>query len=232
MPLIGLGHDYYTNWSIMGWSNDGYVALFEAHEYDMAGGPDGCRYRLMIQNMRTDEIVEELVLQDISSEWGEHAGEKQLEDSPNGCDSLFLVRHHSQDIQSLLNEYNIIRHYNNVFYEDSVVSDKYEIIFNSTDVVLTQKEIDQGEYNKECALWCGNRPMIYYLSIKDNNNNNSKILSRGADLCASEIKYVGFFKSPFENRILLVIYLKESDASETYYSTYRFIGCSLNPSTF
>ena len=55
LPVIGFGqnwnNDWDTDWSIFGWSKSGYVALFESHGYDLIGG---CRYRLIIQNLKTD----------------------------------------------------------------------------------------------------------------------------------------------------------------------------------
>jgi len=224
VPLIGFGQnwagDYYTNWSVLGWSMDGHVALFESHEYDMIGG---CRYRIIIQNMKTDKVVDELILQDITSD-GIELEEYQ-------CDSVYLIRYYDIKIKSLYKKYNIIEYYNNKFHQDNMINNYYEIIFESKDTPVPDSLEEYDDYNGCELYWCGNRPIDYSLTIK-NSSKKSKILTKGTDWCTSNIYYVGYFKSPFEPRILMVIYSKESDASEMYYSTYRFIGCSLNPSTF
>ena len=225
VPFIGISQnwdeDYYTNWSVLGWSKDGHVALFEHSVGDMV---DGCYYSVVIVNMKTDKVVDELVLQEIGGEG--------IEFEEYQCDSVYLIRHYDIEIKRLYEKYKIIEYYNNKFHKDSTINNYYEIIFKSKDAPLSQKDIEGDETEGGCELyWCGNRPIDYFLSIKD-PKKRSKELTRGTDLCASEIRYVGYFKSPFESRLLMVIYSKESDEGEMYYSTYRFIGCSLNPSTF
>ena len=50
--------------------------------------------------------------------------------------------------------------------------------------------------------------------------------------CFDEFSYTGYYKSPFEMRIVLVFassqILNRYDSS----TNYKFVGCSLNPSTF
>ena len=227
-PLFGFSQnwagDYYTNWSVLGWSKDGHVALFEHSVGDMV---DGCYYSVVIVNMKTDRIVDELVLQSIFE-----PEDMSSEEFLIACDSLTLTKKYYKKIHRLYSQYQIIEYSDNKFHEDSLVDNYYEIIFHSQDAPISQKEIEEEETEGGCELyWCGNRPIDYSLSIKD-PNKRSKELTRGTDLCASHIDYVGYFKSPFESRLLLVIYSKESDFDFQYYSTYRFIGCSLNSSTF
>ena len=231
VPLIGFGQnsagDYYTNWSVLGWSMDGYVALLEIHEDDMFGG---CSYSIIIQNMKTDKIVENYYLHSVG---GLEPGDDDYEDYEDyECDSVYVMgKYYDTETKKLFKKYKIIENDNNKFYKTSVVNNNYKIIFESKDAPVPDSLEELDNYNGCELYWCGNRPIDYSLTIKD-SRNKSKILTKGTDWCASHIYYVGYFKSPFEPRLLMVIYSRESDASQMYYSTYRFIGCSLNPSTF
>ena len=218
--------DYYTNWSVLGWSEDGYVALLEIHQYDMI---DGCYYSIIIQNMKTDKIVENYQLHSAGGEPGSDEYE-YYEDYE--CDSAYVIRkYYDIKVKKLFERYNIIEYDNNKFYRSSIVNNNYEIIFQTKDTPVPDSLGELDTYNGCELYWCGNRPVDYSLTIKD-SRNKSKILTQGTDWCASDIDYVGYFKSPFEPRLLLVIYSKESDLDFQYYSTYRFIGCSLKSSTF
>ena len=213
--------DYYTNWSVLGWSKDGYVALLKIHEYDMVGG---CSYSIIIQNMKTDNIVENYLLHSVG---GEAKDYEEYE-----CDSAYVItKYYDTKIEKLFEKYKIIENDINKFYRSSIVNNNFEIIFQSKDTPVPDSLGELDRYNGCELYWCGNRPVDYSLTIKD-SRNKSKILTKGTDWCASDIYYVGYFKSPFEPRILTVIYSRESDSSEMYYSTYRFVGCSLKSSTF
>jgi hypothetical protein len=226
-PLFGFSQnwagDYYTNWSVLGWSKDGHVALFEHSVGDMV---DGCYYSVVIVNMKTDQIVDELVLQSIFE-----PEDMSSEEFLIACDSLTLTKKYYKKIHRLYSQYQIIEYSDNKFYSTNIVNNNYEIIFESKDTPVPDSLGELDDYNGCELYWCGNRPVDYSLTIKD-SRNKSKILTNGTDWCASHIDYVGYFKSPFESRLLLVIYSKESDFDFQYYSTYRFIGCSLHPSTF
>ena len=221
--------DYYTNWYVLGWSMDGHVALLEIHTSDMWGG---CSYEIVIQNMKTDEIVENIKLfsggfsEPDDNEEGEVIGEDY------NCDSSYVMKtYYHTHTKKLFLKYKIIENDFNKFNSSSIIDNNYTIIFKSTDTPIP-KGLEEGDNYKGCELyWCGNRPVDYVLTVKD-RNNKTKILTKGTDWCASHIDYVGYFKSPYEDRLLMVIYSKESDASEIYYSNYKFIGCNLNPSTF
>ena len=230
VPLIGFGQnwagDYYTNWSVLGWSMDGYVALLKIHEDEMEEF-DVCSYSIIIQNMKTDKIVENYLLNSVGGLESEHDDYEDYE-----CDSVYVMgKYYDTETKKLFKKYKIIENDNNKFYKTSVVNNNYKIIFESKDAPVPDSLEELDNYNGCELYWCGNRPIDYSLTIKD-SRNKSKILTKGTDWCASDIYYVGYFKSPFEPRLLMVIYSEESDASQMYYSTYRFIGCSLNPSTF
>jgi hypothetical protein len=252
VPLIGLSQkakdlgyvqnwagDYNTYWYVLGWSVDGHVALLEIHTDDMWGG---CSYEIVIQNMKTDEIVENINLYSGGLSEPDYNEEGQVVGEDYNCDSSYVMKTYYHTYKKLFLKYKIIENdfnkFNssgiidfNKFNSSSIIDNKYTIIFKSTDTHIP-KGLEEGDDYKGCELyWCGNRPVDYVLTVKD-RNNKTKILTKGTDWCASHINYVGYFKSPYEDRLLMVIYSKESDASQTYYSKYKFIGCSLNPSTF
>ena len=235
LPLIGLSQkakdlgyvqnwagDYNTYWYVLGWSVDGHVALLEIQTDDMFGG---CSYEIVIQNMKTDNIVENYLLHSVGDNENEYYEEYE-------CDSAYVItKYYDIKVKKLFEKYKIIENDNNKFYRSSIVNNNFEIIFQSKDTPVPDSLGELDSYNGCELYWCGNRPVDYSLTIKD-SRNKSKILTKGTDWCASDIYYVGYFKSPFEPRILTVIYSRESDASERYYSTYRFVGCSLKSSTF
>ena len=192
-PLFGFSQnwagDYYTNWSVLGWSKDGHVALFEHSVGDMV---DGCYYSVVIVNMKTDQIVDELVLQSIFE-----PEDMSSEEFLIACDSLTLTKKYYKKIHRLYSQYQIIEYSDNKFYSTNIVNNNYEIIFESKDTPVPDSLGELDDYNGCELYWCGNRPVDYSLTIKD-SRNKSKILTNGTDWCASHIYYVGYFKSPFE----------------------------------
>ena len=47
-----------------------------------------------------------------------------------------------------------------------------------------------------------------------------------------DLQYLGYFKSPFENRIIILFSSCYRGIEQTDYYSLKFVGCSLNPKTF
>jgi len=226
LPVIGFGqnwnNDWDTDWSIFGWSKSGYVALFESHGYDLIGG---CRYRLIIQNLKTDQIEDELILLDIE-------GDSDL------CDSLTLLIKFDSEIDRLLAKYAILKSNKHKFYDlaffESPNNFWAEFQIGKSDFRILQYRDIVHDFNHDCDL-----PYIMGLSIQTRTHVYIESGAKAKYVCsidAPECSYgyfcLGYFKSPYEDRILLVFKSSISDVSQFTKTDYEFSGCSLNYNSF
>ena len=90
---------------------------------------------------------------------------------------------------------------------------------NQYDIILKQN--NWGQSRSEYTILIGN------------NKTGFKRVSEGVvEWPRTDLNYIGYFKYPFENRILILFSSVISGHAETDWHTLHFVGCSLNPSTF
>ena len=72
-----------------------------------------------------------------------------------------------------------------------------------------------------------------YTILVGNNKIGFKRVSEGVvELPRADLNYIGYFKYPFENRILILFSSVIDGHAETNFHTLHFVGCSLDPKTF
>jgi hypothetical protein len=72
-----------------------------------------------------------------------------------------------------------------------------------------------------------------YTILIGNNKIGSKRVSEGVvEWPLADLNYIGYFKYPFENRILILFSSVIDGHAETNWHTLHFVGCSLDPKTF
>ena len=235
-PLISFSQkwigDDRNSEKIIGWGHDGFVSYliiesYEEHYGDHEGDFD-ITYNLNfnVQNLKTDELVYHTQLNKFNSEslpsgcW-DAVGDGADTNGAN-CFNYIYMKYKDVIIETH-QKYNITNfHQNTFFYDLSKIDGKYSLVLDTVSV------------NNECYNYdFGNRDRFYKLYIY-NVFNQRKLISSGEFKCNGEIHLNGFYRSPFEDRLLISI------TSQVYQAGYepidkayhKFIGCSLKPSTF
>ena len=213
---------------IIGWTEEGYVSylMIESFEenYGQSEGDFDIVYYLSfnIINIKADKLVSSVKLENspgIAPKdcWGGDIGKNCFN---------FIYMKYKDLIIDLHNKYNITNSFQNIYFYDytswKMNGKKYSLVLDTVSV------------NNKCYNYdFGNRDRIYKLYTY-NSLRQRKLISSGEIKCTGDIYLNGFYISPFEDRILISI---SSRASQADYepiekSFHKFIGCSLNPSTF
>ena len=140
-----------------------------------------------------------------------HGGE-QSQKSDSYKDSI-------NEINLLLSKYRIEK----TGFGELIHSNK----INQYDIVFKQNEItNYDEYNDEYTI-------LEYTILVGNNKIGFKKISEGiAEEPLGDLNYIGYFKYPFENRILILFTSATWGEEETNWHTLHFVGCSLDRRTF
>ena len=108
---------------------------------------------------------------------------------------------------------------------DYGINDKYYIDI-STEITLDSNDQCQF-YNYNYLFTTSN------IFLKAINNKTSKYLGKIlSPKCSSSYELLGYYKSPYENRVALLFYSTKMQPEEEGLSYIRFVGANLNPSTF
>ena len=120
----------------------------------------------------------------------------------------------SENIISELNKYNIINYRLSKYYSKIP---EYEI-----DLIINKGLVDYDD--------CMGEYISYKLEVS-NKSYGHKAIAQGQLDCVVNWGVFGYFKSPFENRILVLLYYVP-EVIETEYHYIKCFGSSLEPSTF
>ena len=197
------GPDYYP----IGWSRDGKIAFRKFTVFDGIGG---CLDEIVIQSMITDKILKNITLDEFNPE--------ESEDGDNHCDLERTWNRERSTVLKYLNNYEI---------EDNSfgiinASDRIRTNDGEFRIKLSQSLIEEFSYE----TGRGNRTRY---TLKVDFKGYSQTISSEL-ISAHNVDYLGYYKSPFENRIVIV--LQFQDASEGEYSHNGgiiTIGCDLHP---
>ena len=234
MPLIGFGQCWggqdriYTY--IIGWGENSTVSYLTIEHFENGNAMDGFwqtyDLTLYVQDLRSDKIIDSVELDNFT--YGT---------LPDGCDSWQASEYdtsgskcyeniylqHQNIINGIVKKYDIVKYTNNIFYK--ILNNGYTFILDTTCF---------GNW-EECRDWdWGNRNISYQLYIK-NRDSKKKIISKGTLFCVQPIQIYGYYRSPIESRLLVLIGGEDvTEGSERLgdNSYLQLIGCSLNPSTF
>lgn len=187
---------------VLGWSKDGKMAYIENRAIDGRGGHD---FYFTIIDLVEDKITHQL--------------EKRWYDDDNYGDSPEKALTFTQCIKAYSNEMNTQLKKNNIImkpckFQNFPATDSKgnEVTFN---VKVLKKEL--GEFN------------LMYMSyeIYAEKNNQSKRISSINNKQSEIVKPTGFIKSPYEDRVALVV----ADAEYVFEGNEVFInfyGCNLS----
>jgi len=187
----------------IGWSNDG---VFAYQRVKCDGGCGCCTNYISIASAKTDKEIGKINL--LSGDWDPD------ESSWN---------ENQKEIDRVLSKYNIQNTGFGEFYRSYRI-DNFEIIFSKNIIVCAESDYN-GEYGEEYVNH-------YRLLIGNDNIGYKKVTSGTQDCGSFGLSFEGYFISPFEDRILIVLssYSLGYEAEEDY--DLHFYGCSLNLSTF
>ena len=115
------------------------------------------------------------------------------------------------DIYLLLNKYKIINQMTN-----------YNSKISEYDIDLNSRSNEQDD--------CMSQEIQFELKIS-HPRYGEKIVANGVFNCINDIGIFGFFKSPYENRVLIILYYLPEVIEWEFYNVKSF-GASLNSSTF
>ena len=162
-----------------------------------------CTDYICIRSIITDRVIEEI-----------HLGE-QSQKSDSYKDSINEIK----EINLLLSKYRIEK----TGFGELIHSNK----INQYDIVFKQNEItNYDEYNYEYTI-------LEYTILVGNNKIGFKKISEGiVEEPLGDLNYIGYFKYPFENRILILFTSATWGEEETNWHTLHFVGCSLDRRTF
>ena len=208
VPNKQIEYEFYwngSNYYPIGWSRDGNIAFRQFKSFDGIGG---CLDEIIIQSMITDKTIKSIKLDEASGEddnidWNQH------------CNLEQTWRRERRTIVKYLNRYEI---------EDNSIGQiikSKEIITNKGEYRIKLSQYTEREYENS-----GYNQTKYTLKVY--LNGRSKTISKKV-ISAHNIDYLGYYKSPFEDRVVIV--LQFQDAQEEEYSHNGGIitvGCDLN----
>lgn len=211
VPNNQIDYEFYwngSNYYPIGWSRDGNIAFREFREFDGAGG---CQDNLIVQSMVTDKIIKDIQLDFFMDgsvgDWDDH------------CDFEKIWRKERRTILKYLNRYEI---QDNSF---GFMNKSKEITSNNREykIKLSQDLLETYDgYNYE-----GENRTSYKLKVYV--NGRSKTISK-ATIRAHNIDYIGYYKSPFEERIAIVLQYQDDQSGEyANNGGIIIIGCDLHP---
>ena len=199
--------------SVIGWSKGGLFAYRIIYSYDGIGLDSDL---IVVYNLKNDKVVDLIYLYG-----GENDYNFDYEDILNFNYNIFW-RYNQRRIDKFLSDYNIIQNFSNKFYTNEYI-DKYEIILKNRTSMC--EEPDNGwEYGKEYEH-------EYRLLVGNSNTGYKKVANGLLDCGYSSMNFVGYFKSPIENRMVVILSSHMSFKGDEDWRLH-FFGCSLDPSTF
>ena len=119
-------------------------------------------------------------------------------------------------------DFNIIQNSSNKFYINEYI-DKYEILLKNRSS-MCEEPVNGWEYGKKYEH-------DYRLLVGNSKTGYKKVANGLLDCGYSSMNFVGYFKSPIENRMVIILSSHMSFQGDENWRLH-FFGCSLDPSTF
>ena len=203
--LEGNGPSY----SIVGWSENGKICYLKNSNF---GGFGGCLYELKVMDLVTDKELNSIVLAELSPTKNEEEG--------GNCDIENSWDNQIFRISNLLKNYNIEPEIHNTFMEEN----KINLLENKYEFKLSQTQKSTFDnYN------CSGKNILSY-SLKVIHHGKAVTVSKNSNLNADGIKILGYYNSPLEDRILIVLEYTNWGCDEfDHESNIIMVGCELNP---
>tara|TARA_B100000683_G_scaffold264135_1_gene293283 strand:+ start:9658 stop:10323 length:666 start_codon:yes stop_codon:yes gene_type:complete len=210
VPFIGFGQqEFYDSYNLKGFSVDGFVA-YELISFGIDElGDNWEESKLYIQDLKTDEVV-----------WS----------GINYDEKVFLD-------YGVLIDSNLVFEACECYYEDDLEKKLLEFGNHNDEYQAYSLGVYydyQPDINRECdfehPLYTKAHILMYYQG--DEADRRKKIGTISSKMCYSKFNFIGYYKSPFEMRIVLIFASTQIDGPYSSSTNYKFVGCSLNPNTF
>ncbi|MGY8950481.1 MAG: hypothetical protein ACKVJW_01755, partial [Flavobacteriales bacterium] len=209
IPNNQIGYEFYMNGSNyypIGWSRDGKIAFRQFTSFDGIGG---CLDEIIIQSTISDKILKTIKLDEFNPE--------ESEDWDNHCDLDQTWNRERRTILKYLNRYEI---------EDN----SFGLINTSTSIRTSDGEFKiklSQSLLEEFSDETGRENSTKY-KLKVYFDGDSKTISNDR-ITAHNVDYLGYYKSPFENRVIIVLQYQDSSYGEySHNGGIITIGCDLD----
>lgn len=210
-------HDIYP----IGWSDDGKFAYIQHRHWDESNNHS---YRLIIQSMVTDNIIWEndyfnvfRLIEDANYEQYEKLQKIYFD----VLTPEFYYQYKKDEIDAALKKYNIIQ------IEPSFIQG-FPITTTSSVIDIHLNELAKEELREDMKGLNFFRSYTYNIEVSNNNENkiiHSNHLER-EEVIGSQI--VGYLKSPFEDRIAVIVAYFHWDRHLTHYVRFEVVGCDIS----
>lgn len=213
----------------IGWSSDGKFAYIE---YKIANGKPVIAYKLIIQDLVSDKIIWDSDYFDLFDLWNPYTKEEKKEYEK--ADS-FLIEHNLhyespefyflyniEELGSALKQFNIIQ-------SNSITLKIFPTEFENNTLesrrVIIEKR-DESETYDETFFY-----QFYSYVIEVSKSSVGKKIIHSEEIVNNETfdtQVIGFFQSPFENRIAVILGTYQWSHHTGHNISFKFIGCDLN----
>ena len=225
MEILQMDTNPYTAIEIIGWSNNGLFAYRTMHVHD-SGMWGGMIYSLIVINTINDEIVERESFivsntenDEIDQQHAEVLGAIVLPETSGDLTKEYIAKWNT-----ILGNYKISGEVDNPVAGD-FVNNLLEFPINNYNCWFDDSEVVEGEKN-----------VINWILIIGNENIQKKISEGKDELFSGSYhnikgrKILGYYKSPYENRIVVVtIYYDWISFSGGYHTVkLDLFGCNMN----
>ena len=213
MPKNMIEYEFYWNGSSyypIGWSRNGKIAFRQFTSFDGIGG---CLDQIIIQSMITDKILKTIKLDefnpDVSEDWDNHCDLDQTWNKQRRTILKYLNRYEIED-----NSFGLIND------SDKIRTNDGEFRIKLSQSLLEEFSDETGAENRTKY-----KLKVYF-------DGNSKTISSEV-ISAHNVDYLGYYKSPFENRILIVLQYQDVSYGEySHNGGVITIGCDLDSSSW
>ena len=194
IPNNQIEYEFYwngSNYYPIGWSRDGKIAFRQFTSFDGIGG---CLDEIIIQSTISDKILKTIKLDEFNPE--------ESEDWDNHCDLDQTWNRERRTILKYLNRYEI---------EDN----SFGLINTSTRIRTSDGEFKiklSQSLLEEFSDETGRENSTKY-KLKVYFDGDSKTISNDR-ITAHNVDYLGYYKSPFENRVIIVLQYQDSSYGE------------------
>jgi hypothetical protein len=209
IPNNQIEYEFYMNGSNyypIGWSRDGKIAFRQFTSFDGIGG---CLDEIIIQSTISDKILKTIKLDEFNPE--------ESEDWDNHCDLDQTWNRERRTVLKYLNRYEI---------EDN----SFGLINTSTSIRTSDGEFKiklSQNLLEEFSDETGRENSTKY-KLKVYFDGDSKTISNDR-ITAHNVDYLGYYKSPFENRVIIVLQYQDSSYGEySHNGGIITIGCDLD----
>ena len=213
IPNNQIEYEFYwngSNYYPIGWSRDGKIAFRQFTSFDGIGG---CLDEIVIQSMITDKILKTITLDEFNPE--------ESEDWDNHCDLDRTWEKERRTVLKYLNRYEID---DNSF---GLINDSDKIMTNDGEFRIKLSQSLLEKFSDET----GRENRTKY-KLKVYFDGSSKTISSEV-ISAHNVDYLGYYKSPFENRVLIVLQYQDVSYGEySHNGGVITIGCDLDSSSW